>query len=54
MTFLKLTRRFNYIYCGPDSYELRRKQKVTTREVMEVGSAIPEYLKWIEVPITFD
>jgi hypothetical protein len=44
----------NYIYGGPDSYESRRKQKLTAREVMAVSPAIPEYLKWSEVPITFD
>jgi hypothetical protein len=44
----------NYINSGPNSYESRRKQKLTAREVMVVGSAAPEYLKWSEVPITFD
>jgi hypothetical protein len=44
----------NYIYGGPDSYESRRKQKLTAREVMAVSPATPEYLKWLEVPITFD
>jgi hypothetical protein len=44
----------NYIYGGPDSYESRRKQKLTTQEVMEVSPATPEYLKWSEVPINFD
>jgi hypothetical protein len=44
----------NYIYCGPDSYESRTKQKLTAREVMVVSSTTPDYLKWSEVPITFD
>jgi hypothetical protein len=44
----------NYIYGGPESYESRRKHKLTTREVMAVSPATPEYLKWSEVPITFD
>jgi hypothetical protein len=44
----------NYIYGGPDYYELSRKQKLTAREVMAVSPATPEYLKWYEVPITFD
>jgi hypothetical protein len=30
------------------------KQKLTAREVMAVSPATPEYLKWSEVPITFD
>jgi hypothetical protein len=33
--------------------ESRRKQKLTTREVMVVSPATPEYLRWSEVPITF-
>jgi hypothetical protein len=44
----------NYIYGGPDSYESRRKQKLTVWEVIEVSPATPEYLKWSKVPITFD
>jgi hypothetical protein len=31
-----------------------RKQKLTAREVMVVSPATPKYLKWSEVPITFD
>jgi hypothetical protein len=42
----------NYIYGGPDSYESRRRQKLTAWEVMAVSPATPEYLKWFEVPIT--
>jgi hypothetical protein len=44
----------NYIYGGLISYESRRKQNLTAREVMAVSPATPEYLKWSEVPITFD
>jgi hypothetical protein len=43
----------NYIYGGLESYESRRKQKLTAREVMVVSPDTPEYLKWSEVPITF-
>jgi hypothetical protein len=43
-----------YIYGGPDSYESRRKQKLTSREVMAVSPATPMYLKCSEVPITFN
>jgi hypothetical protein len=35
----------NYIYGGPNSYESRRKQKLTTQEVMAVSPATSEYLK---------
>jgi hypothetical protein len=31
----------NYIYGDPDSYESRRKQKLTAREVMAVSSPPP-------------
>jgi hypothetical protein len=43
-----------YIYGGPDSYELMRKQKLTPQEVMVVSPATPVYLQWSEVPITFN
>jgi hypothetical protein len=52
--FSEAHKEVNYIYGGPDSYESRRKQKLTTREVMVVSSATLEYRKWFEVPITFD
>jgi hypothetical protein len=52
--FLEAHKKINYIYGGLDSYESRRKQKLTVREVMTVSSATPEYLKWSKVPITFD
>jgi hypothetical protein len=39
--FPEAHREVNYIYGGPDSYESRRKQKLTTREVMAVSPATP-------------
>jgi hypothetical protein len=44
----------NYIYGGLDSYESRRRKKITAQEVMAVSPTTPKYLKWSEVPITFD
>jgi hypothetical protein len=44
----------NYNYGGPNSYEKRRKQNLTALEVMAVSPTTPEYIKWFEVPITFD
>jgi hypothetical protein len=44
----------NYIFGGPDSYESKRKHKFIAREVMAVSPATHKYLKWSEVPITFD
>jgi hypothetical protein len=52
--FLEAHKEVNYIYGGPDSYESRRKQKLIGSEVMAVSPITPEYLKWSEVPITFD
>jgi hypothetical protein len=44
----------NYIFGGLDTYEPKRKQKLTAREVMAINPTTPEYLRWSEVPITFD
>jgi hypothetical protein len=52
--FHEAHKKVNYIYGDPDSYESRRKQKFTAWEVMTISPATPEYLKWSEVPITFD
>jgi hypothetical protein len=51
--FPKAHKVVNYIFGGPNSYEPKRKQKLTTWEVMAVKPATPEYLRWYEVPITF-
>jgi hypothetical protein len=37
-----------------NSYEPKRKHKLTAREVLAVSPTTPAYLKWSEVPITFD
>jgi hypothetical protein len=39
--FPKAHKEVNYIYVGPDSYESRRKQKLTAREVLTVSPATP-------------
>jgi hypothetical protein len=52
--FREAHKEVNYIYGGPDSYESRTKQKLIAREVMVVSPTTSEYLKWFEVPITFD
>jgi hypothetical protein len=52
--FPKTHNEVNYIYGGPNSYESRQKQQFTAWEVMAVSPATPEYLKWFEVPITFN
>jgi hypothetical protein len=52
--FLEAHKEVNYIYGDPESYESRRKQKFTVWEVMAVSPATLDYLKWYEVPTTFD
>jgi hypothetical protein len=52
--FLEAHKEVNYIFGGPDSYEPKRKQKLTTQDVFAVGPATAEFLRWSEVPITFD
>jgi hypothetical protein len=52
--FPEARKEVNYIFGGPDSYEPKRKKKLTTWEVLAIGPATPEYLRWFEVPITFD
>jgi hypothetical protein len=44
----------NYIFGGPNSYEPKWKQKLRSWDVLEVGPTTHEYLRWSEVPITFD
>jgi hypothetical protein len=52
--FLEAHKEVNYIYGDPESHESRRKQKLTARKVMAAPPTTLEYLKWSEVPITFD
>jgi hypothetical protein len=52
--FFEAHKEVNYIYGGPNSNKSRRKQKLTAWEVMTVSPVTPKYLKWSEVPITFD
>jgi hypothetical protein len=52
--FPKAHNEVNYIYGEPNSYESRKKQKLTARAVMVVSPFTPKYLKWPEVLITFD
>src|SRR5438034_10493592 len=42
------------IYGGTEAYESKRKQKLVAREINAITPAIPRYLRWSEVPITFD
>jgi hypothetical protein len=41
----------NYIFGGPDSYEPKRKQKLTTREVMVVEPPPPSTLDGLRSPL---
>jgi hypothetical protein len=42
------------IFGGSLARPSRRRRKLFQREVMKVDIASPSYLKWSEVPITFD
>src|SRR5438128_2482699 len=44
----------NMIFGGSAAYESKRKQKLTAREINAVMPVTPKYLKWSELPITFD
>jgi hypothetical protein len=44
----------NYIFGGPNSFVPKRKQRLTAQAVLTVSPATPEYIRWSEVPITFD
>jgi hypothetical protein len=39
---------------GPASYESRRQQKLTSREVNSMDSTTPSFPRWSESAITFD
>ena len=53
-TFPNPEQQLNMIYGGSDAYESKRKQKLIAREINAITPATPKYLKWSEVPITFD
>jgi hypothetical protein len=42
------------IFGGSPARPSRRREKLIRREVMNADIATPSYLKWSEVPITFD
>ena len=46
--------KLHMIFGGSATYESKRKQKLTAREVKAVAPAVPKYLRWSEAAITFD
>jgi hypothetical protein len=52
--FPKAHKEVNYIFGSLDLYEAKRKQKLIAREVLAARPTTPEYLRWFEIPITFD
>src|SRR5436190_18984994 len=44
----------NMIFGGSAAYESKRKQKLTAREINALTPVTPKYLKWSELPISFD
>jgi hypothetical protein len=53
-TSSRLIRRSAVFTVDPTPMSPKRKQKLTTQEVMAVSPTTPEYQKWTEVPITFN
>jgi hypothetical protein len=47
-------RAVHMIFGGSPARPSRRREKLIRREVMNADVAKPSYLKWSEVPITFD
>ena len=43
-----------YIFGGPEAYEPKRNQKIMAHEILVVSLSASAYLKWSEVPISFD
>jgi hypothetical protein len=43
----------NVIFGGDEEFSSRREQKLLLREIMSVDPAVPQPLRWSEVPISF-
>jgi len=52
--FLDPEHQLNMIFGGSTAYESKRKQKLTAREINALTPAALKYLKWSELPITFN
>ncbi|GJN20263.1 hypothetical protein PR202_gb07618 [Eleusine coracana subsp. coracana] len=44
----------NFIFGGLDAYVSKRKQKMDLREINSVEPATPQFMRWYEMPFTFD
>ena len=44
----------NLIFGGPDAYVSKRKQKLELWEINSVEPATPQFMRWSEMPSTFD
>ncbi|KAK3142839.1 hypothetical protein QOZ80_4BG0352370 [Eleusine coracana subsp. coracana] len=44
----------NFIFGGPDAYTSKRRQKLELQEINSLEPATPQYMRWSEIPITFD
>jgi hypothetical protein len=42
------------IYGGPTGYPTRKFRKAVERDVFAIDPVVPEYLRWSNIPITFD
>ena len=52
--FPDLEHQLNMIFGGSVASESKRKQKLAAREINALTPATPKYLRWSELPITFD
>jgi hypothetical protein len=43
----------NVIFGGDEEFSFRREQKLLLREIMSIEPAVPQPLRWLEVPISF-
>jgi hypothetical protein len=48
------TRSSMHIFGGPETYQDRRLQKLTHRQIYATAPAAPLYLRWSEWQITYD
>src|SRR5438105_4595061 len=54
LALLHSEHQLNMIFRGSAAYESKRKQKLTAWEINAIMLVTPKYLKWSDLPITFD
>jgi hypothetical protein len=51
--FQDASKTINIIFGGEEEFNSRREQKLLLQEIMSVEPAVPQPLRWSEVPISF-